>query len=531
MELMHGLAIGGLLRRTAARFPDRPAIEYLGRVWTYSEVDALSDEIARSLLSIGAGKGVHVGIWANDRPNTLLCFYAAVKIGAVPVMLNTSLLPDEIENLALETDVDILIIDEGFRDVDFAEASRKFKRLRLKNKIYIGQKHQKDLFSLTDLLGLREKTRVDELEAAKAAVRDSDPDVILFTSGTFGSPKGVVTTHFSRVNIAIAQAQLVNATEHDKFLVAIPMFHCFSLSGNILAAMAAGACVYFPENRRTRILLDAIEKDRCTVFSAVPTLFSAILARPELDACDLSSLRTGLIGGSLYPPELFRKIRERMHFELLPSLGQTEATAGITGASPEDAEEELAMSVGHFLEHVEGEIRDPNTGDTLPNGAMGEVCIRGYNVMKGYYGLPELTDAVIDKNGWLHTGDLGYIDEAGCLRLTGRIKDLIIRGGENIAPGELECIIAADERVSQVKVLGVPDPHYIEEICACVATVQGALLSEDDVRRMISNKLAYYKVPKYVLFFDKLPLTGNGKIALKALSAMAADRVVGGTEV
>lgn len=525
MELVYGETIGSMLHRTAYRFPDRPAIEFSGKVYTYSMVDSMSDEIARGLMAIGVTKGTNIGIWANDRPNTLLCFYGAVKIGAVPVMLNTSVLPGEIERMALETDVSYLIFDEGYRDIDFVEAIDSFNKLQLKKRIYIGDIPKNNLFSLYDLIECGKGIEDHDLKTVKADVSDNDPDVILFTSGTFGASKGVVTTHFSRVNNAIAQADAVRATEKDKILVAVPMFHCFSLSGNILAAMLTGACVYFPESRRTRVLLDAIERDRCTVFSAVPTLYSAIIAREDIGECDFSSLRTGLIGGSSYPPELFLKIRRIMDFELLPSLGQTEATAGLTCASPHDSEEELSRSVGRFFKHIEAEIRDPETGKALQDGAWGELCIRGYNVMQGYYKRPDLTKEAIDDEGWLHTGDTGYINAAGNLVLTGRLKELIIRGGENIAPLEIEEVIASDSRVAKVKVVGVPDPHYIEEVCACVVPMQGEEIAEDEIRQLVRKNLAYYKVPKYVLLFDSLPHTASGKIALGELEKVVQYRL------
>jgi fatty-acyl-CoA synthase len=537
MELFYGETIGSMLHRTATLFPERPAIEYNGRIWTYSELDAISDRVARGLIAIGIKKGENIGIWANDRPNTLFCFYGAVKIGAIPAMLNTSMLPGEIEKLAVDADVRYLFFDEGCRDIDFVGACRDFKILQLKKGIYIGDVHSegymhsisdlqpKGIFSLDDLIECGDAVEEKDLHAAKSDVQDTDSDVILFTSGTFGTPKGVVTTHFSRVNNSVAQAEAIEATENDKILIATPMFHCFSLSGNILAAMLVGACVYFPKNRRTRTLLDAIESDRCTVFSAVPTLYSAIIARKDIDRYDLKSLRIGLIGGSMYSPGLFLEIREKLRFNLLPSLGQTEATAGITAAMTHDSEEELSSTVGRFFDHIEAEIRDPITNTALPDGSPGELCIRGYSVMQGYYNRPDLTKTVIDSEGWLHTGDTGYINAAGNLVLTGRLKELIIRGGENIAPAEIENVISSDSRVSEVKVIGVPDPHYIEEICACVVHNNGQIITDEDIRQLVRETLAYYKVPRYVLFFDELPHTPSGKIALGILKEAVQGRL------
>jgi fatty-acyl-CoA synthase len=366
------------------------------------------------------------------------------------------------------------------------------------------------------------------LAAAKSQVCASDSDMILFTSGTSGSPKGVITTHYSRVNNVRAQALVLDATYTDKFLIVLPMFHCFSLSASILAAMAVGACVCFPENRRTKTILKTIEENKCTILTAVPTLFSAILARNDIKDYDLSTLRTGLIGGSTYPPSLFRKICNELGFELLPSLGQTEATAGITAGRFSDSMEVKSQTVGRFLEHIEGSIKDMD-GNLLSQGQQGEICIRGYNVMQGYYKRPDLTKMVIDNDGWLHTGDIGYIDDQLNIHLTGRIKDMIIRGGENIAPSEIEDVIADLPGIRQVKVVGVPDDHYIEEICACIVCTDDSKVTPDEIRQYLKGFLAYYKIPKHIVFIDSLPMNQNNKVDInkckdKALQILSAQR-------
>lgn len=510
MEIIKDATLGDILKRTIQRWPDRPAIQYKDDIWTYRQVDAETDKIAAGFLAAGIKKGTHVGIWANDRPNTLLCLYALIKIGAVAVMLGTSLSENEIKSHLEESDTEYLLFDEGYKGIDFLGICRRLSLPRLSRLIFIGLMKQQDFDTLKDLCAEGKGISAEQLYNAKCSVWPEDPDVILFTSGTTSSPKGVVTTHYSRVNNIMAQAEAINTTHKDKFLIAIPMFHCLSLSGSILAAMTSGACVCFPEDRRTQTILRTVESCRCTVFNAVPTLFSALLAREDLNSYNLSSLRTGLIGGSMYPPSLFIEVCLRMGIDLLPSLGQTEATAGFTVGSYSDSMETKSSTVGHFMEHTDGCIMD-QSGNPVETGKPGEICIRGYNVMKGYYKHPELTEKVIDKNGWLHTGDLGYLDEKNNIHMIGRIKELIIRDGENIAPGEIENVILEKPGVKEVKVVGIPDDHYIEEICSCIVCEEDIKITEKEIRDHVKGRLAYYKVPKYILFMDEIPKATNGK--------------------
>lgn len=287
--------------------------------------------------------------------------------------------------------------------------------------------------------------------------------------------------------------------------------------------MCTGAAVCFPADRRSHTILRTIEQERCTVLSAVPTLFSALLRRLETMEVDLSSLQKGMIGGSTYSEDFFLQITRAMDFTLLSSLGQTESTAGLTSCTMDDPLPVRARTIGRFFPLLEGSIRHKDTNQPLGPGEEGEICVRGFNVMQGYYRLPEATKKVIDPEGWLHTGDLGRLDENGYVTYTGRLKELIIRGGENIAPSELEQILATDSRILQVKVIGVPDPHYTEEICACI--VKDGNLTSDDVRRLIADAAAEFKVPKYVLFMDALPMTAVGKVDLRALRRQAAAAI------
>ncbi len=480
---------------------------------TYAETLAFAEKAACALARNGAKKGSRVGVWCKDSPAFLILYLALEMLGSVPVLLNTSLTGAEVSGLMKKVGAESLYYDDGFKEIRFPEEVKKAGLPGAR--------------SIPDFLRALPPVSAAEREALRRTtdgLSPEDTDVIIFTSGTSGIAKGVLSSHLARVNVARVQAETIGLTEKDKCCVAIPMFHCFGLTGVILAALYCGACLYFPGGRRTRQLLESVSVHGCTVFSAVPTLFSAILARPDLEDYDLHTLRTGYIGGSVYTPEFFLRVEKALHFRLAPSLGQTEATAGLTFISPEEPEELRAPSVGRFMEGIEGQIRDIATGKPLPPGEVGEICIRGWSVMKEYVGEPELTRSVLEPDGWLHTGDLGKVDEAGCLRMAGRLKELIIRGGENISPGEIEAVIGQDPRVREVKCVAVPDEHYGEEICACVVLREGASpIGEEQIRALAAARLAAYKVPRYVLFMDALPKTGSGKLALKKLKDSAAE--------
>lgn len=558
MNLRENITVGEMLAETVCQHPKRNAVEYLGQYWTYEELDRITDRIALHMLHLGINKGSKAGIWANDCPNTLFCFLALEKIGGIPVMLNTSWTAGEIQRQLEWTEVEYLFYDEGYKNTDFVEICEKLDLPLLRKKIFIGQsasnfnieemqymsdgwnwgtgQHGEKIACVQEAV---EAETVEVLEQAKSKVQANDVDVILFTSGSTSTSKAVVTTHFSRANNVYAQAEMIRAGCEDVFCVAIPMFHCFSLSGNVLAALAVGACICFPESRKTDHIYAAIERAGCTILTAVPTLYSALMANPRRKQYCTASLRTGLVGGAGCSVELFCKVCKELQVELLPSLGQTEATAGITVGKYTDSLEIRAASAGYLIEHLEGKIVDIKNGYTCKARESGELCIRGYNVMQGYYKQPKLTSQTIDKDGFLHTGDLGYFDEAGRLYLTGRLKELIIRGGENIAPGEIEQVILKDDRVEQVKVLGVPDEHYGEEVCACIVLkntkpeAAGEKILEErmtasyimaEIQQLVSVHLAAYKVPRYVLFLKELPLTGNGKIDMAALKKMVKEK-------
>ncbi len=493
-------SIGQVLREQAAARPDRPAVTGEDCAWTYAALNRKSDALAASLLAHGVEKGTHVGIWADDRPETLLCFYAVWKLGAVAVPLCTAYTKEEMNHCIRTADVTVLLVDGTLQQ----RANAYFLT--------------PGLLPIHTLLGEERP-----LPKKWPQVTWEDADTILFTSGSAGKTKPVITTHFNRVNTMYAQANAMQAGERDRFCMALPLYHCFSLTANALAALAAGACACFPENRRGKTILDTIQREKCTILTAVPTLFSVLLRRYREGSWDLSSLRTGMIGGSSYSPGLYEELCRTFQFTLLPSLGQTEATAGITSCALDDSMERRMTTVGQFFPGIRGCIKSTVTGKILPCGSEGEICIKGFNVMQGYYMRPVATSYVIDQEGWLHTGDLGRLDEEGYLTYVGRKRDIIIRGGENIAPGEIEDLLHRDIRVQEAKVIGVPDPHYTEEVCACVVAEPG--VTAEELRKLVCSHAAAFKAPRYVLFFDDFPLLGNGKLNMTALRRQVQERL------
>lgn len=521
---LENLTVSQLLHRTAQRFPNRPALEYQERVWTYRELDEAVDLTARRLLAWGVRREDRVGLWCETEPNTIFLLYALPRIGAAAVCLNTSLQRAELAELLCRTQVSRLIVTDGYRGMSFPELCQGLTEEVpiLKAVLHAGLSGESGGWeSLDDL----EEASDDALGEAEGETSPRDIGYILYTSGTTSVPKAVMSTQYSRVNSGIQQAYDLGATEQDRFCVSVPIFHCFCLSANVMAACSVGACLYLPEGRRTGMILKAVSEGRCTILSSVPTLFHAILCRPDFGEWDLSSLRTGFIGGSFYPTELFRQINDGFGFTLLSSLGQTEATAGLTTAYLDDSLEVRATTVGHFMDHVEGKIVHIETGKNQPTGEIGEICVRGYLVMEGYFGQPEETVKAIDADGWLHTGDMGWLDRDGNLHLTGRLKELIIRGGENISPAEIETVLENCPEIAECKAIGVPDRHYGEEVCLCMVPREGAVVDTAEIRALLIQKLAEYKVPKYIVPLDELPKTVTGKVRPTELAQLIQKRL------
>ena len=500
MPNLENITIDDALKRTVEKYPSKNAITYLDKVWTYGDFDKTVELFSGKLITLGVNKGSHVGLIFETSPEMIFLIFAILRIGGVVVMINPDFHLKEISNLLKRTDVDFLITEDHF---DFLCSKKDYGVLK----------------KTIDFSGFKKDIKPDDfsvISEMKRNVFPSDDAFILFTSGSTDLPKPVVITHYSMVNSGLQQGFDQGTTKDDIFCVAMPAFHCFCLSVNIMSAFFYGACICIPESRHTETLLSEIEKNECTVFSSVPAIFHAIISKGKYNEYNISSLRTGFIGGSPYPASLFKTVESSLGFTLLSSLGQTEATAGFTVSFIEDSMEERSTTVGHFMPYIEHRFTED-----------GEICVKGYCVMKGYYNDPEETGHVIDTDGWLHTGDLGHINKNGNLVLDGRKKELIIRGGENISPLEIEAIVMERPEIREVKAVGVKDLHYGEEIALCVVKsyMNGKEISEKDIKKIYESCLGKYKIPRYILFFNSLPKLSSGKIDRSNLIRLAEKKI------
>jgi len=521
---LKSITIGAALKDAAKKYPNRPAIEYRGSVLTYLELDKETDHLATGFLTLGVSRGTHVALWSELNTDLLVSYYALQKIGAVTVMLSTTLNREAVLDQLHRTECEWLIVGTFYSDAGIDEICDAVHEDGCAEMIYLSSKHVYGGYDLRTVKLAGSGMSRNTLLAEMACVSPEDPSMILFTSGTNSQPKAVVTTHYARMNNGIQQADDMQATCEDRFCVMLPMFHCFSVSANILAALAVGGCLHLAEDRHSGTVLHLLEKHRCTIFNAVPTAYHSMVARPDFDEYDLSALRTGIIGGGTYTPDQFVLFEQKFGMTLLSSLGQTECTAGLTVSHVDDPLEVRSTTVGHFMNHVEYKIAHLETGAALPDGERGEICVRGYLVMSEYFGDPEQTGKTIDADGWCHTGDLGWLDGEGNLHLCGRIKELVIRAGENISPKEVADVLLKDPRVADVKVIGVKDEHYGEELCACIVVADDAELQEEQARQIVREQLQAFKVPAHVLFFDQLPYSTTGKIVLARLQKMVEER-------
>lgn len=393
-------------------YGDRMALSAGDTSWSYREFDRKSDEATAGLLANGAKAGMKIGLWTGETPEAMMFYMAVLKSGATAVMLNTSWTGQEVCERLLDSDVEMLIYNEGCKTMDFTVISEQIHLPLLRKKIYIGNPSKNfEGIAMETVIADGRKIPDSRLRMVKEAISAADEDAILFTSGSTCRPKAVVTTHNSRLQCALAQAKMLAADENDRYCVAIPMFHCFSMTSNLLAAWMTGAAVVLPQDRKTDHIFRIVQEKRCTILSAVPTLYSALLANKNRENYDISSLRTGIIGGSLYSEAFFKRVCNALHINLISSFGQTEATSCITCCEYNDSLEVRASTLGHFLPGVEGVIKNPKTGEKMPVRQIGEICFKGFNVMKGYYKQPEMTAKTIDQEGFVHTGDLGFIDE------------------------------------------------------------------------------------------------------------------------
>jgi fatty-acyl-CoA synthase len=527
-----------VLREKTQVFPYHDFIVYADRNlrFTYAEFDRRVDDFARGLLSIGVKSGDHVGIWATNVPDWNTILFACARIGAVLVTINTGYKSHELEYVLKQSDMVCLCLTNGWRDSDYIAIvnalvpelktaqrgyinSEKFPCL--KYVVHVGQQKHRGMFCFNELLLLGRHTDPAPLREIEATLGTNDVVNIQYTSGTTGFPKGVMLSHRNILNNGLGIGDNQRLTEKDIVCLPVPLFHCFGLVLGMMAVLTHGSTAALIEWFDPLLVIATIQKEKCTAVYGVPTMFIAELNHPMFKMFDLSSLRTGIMAGSPCPIETMRQVIDLMHMnEVTICYGLTESSPVMTQTRYDDGLEVKVETVGRAMPGVEVTIRDPETFEECPDGEHGEFCCRGYNTMIGYYKMPDATAQCIDKNGWLHSGDRGVKNADGNFKVTGRIKDMIIRGGENISPKEVEDFLYTMPGVKDVQVVGIASEKYGEEVGAFVILHPGVELNAEDVRDYCRDKIGRYKIPKYVFFIDQYPLTSSGKIQKYLLREM-----------
>jgi len=537
MELFEK-TIGEWLEYWAKETPEREYLVYADRNlrFTWKEYNERVDNMAKGLMAIDVKKGDHVGIFAQNVPDWLTFVYACAKIGAVAVTLNTSCKEHELAFIIENSDMHTLCMTEGDNGNDFIKTiyslipelktsergrlkSNRFPAMR--NVVFIGQEKHRGMFTTAEILLLGSYQNNEEYFQLKKSINCYDVVNMQYTSGTTGFPKGVMLTHHNITNNGFYTGEHMKFTKDDKLCICVPLFHCFGIVLAVMNCLTHGCTQVMVEKFDALITLASVHKERCTALYGVPTMFIAELNHPMFNLFDLTSLRTGIMAGALCPIELMRNVNEKMYMNITSVYGLTETSPGMTQTRVDDSFEVRCTTVGREYEFVEVAVIDPKTGDRCPDGMEGEMCCKGYNVMKGYYKNQVATNQVIDANGFLHSGDLGMRDKNGNYRITGRIKDIIIRGGENISPIEVEDFLYQMPGVKDVQVVAIASPRYGEDVAAFIIKKDGYDVREEDVRDFCKDKIARYKIPRYVFFVDEYPLTGSGKIQKFKLREMA----------
>jgi fatty-acyl-CoA synthase len=526
-----GLTIGEVLNQTAAQHPDGEAliVRHQASRFTYKQFKAEVELVAQGFLQLGIRKGDRVAIWAANCTEWVVTQFATAQIGSILVNINPAYGTRELEYALRQSRTQTLLFQSGFKKSNYIAMleeilpeidkckqgslrSRKFPQL--KKLIFLGEERIHNWLTGDDLRRLGDGVPQEALTRRQEALQFDDPINIQYTSGTTGFPKGVVLSHHNLVNNALFIGQSMRLTARDRVCIPVPFYHCFGMVLGNMTAVLAGAAMVIPAPFFDPLAtLQTIEQERCTALYGVPSMFISELEHPEFPRFRMDSLRTGIMAGSPCPIEVMKKVVEKMHCpEMTIAYGQTESSPVITQTRFDDSIERRVSTVGKVLPHTEVKIVDAGTSTIVPRGQAGELCTRGYLVMKGYFQNPKASREAIDEDGWLHTGDLATIDDEGYLKITGRVRDMIIRGGENIYPREIEEFLYSHPKISDVQVIGIPDRQYGEEVMAWVRLKEGEMVTSEEIQEFCRGKIAHYKIPKCIKFVTEYPMTISGKI-------------------
>ena len=531
-----------VLDRVCEEFPTQYAFRYteLDYTRTYPEFRSDVDTFARALIAMGVRKGDHVAIWATNVPAWYITFWATTKIGAVLVTVNTAYKIHEAEYLLRQSDTHTLVMIDGYKDSDYVGIMKELcpelatcepgklesKKFPFLKNIITTDSKQPGCYTWDEAMKLADQVPYSEVEARRRTIDKNDVCNMQYTSGTTGFPKGVMLTHYNVVNNGKAIGDCMDLSTADRMMIQVPMFHCFGMVLAMTASVTHGTTMSPITAFSPRKGLACINKEKITAFHGVPTMFIAMLGHPDFEKTDFSHMRTGIMAGSPCPIKTMQDVIEKMHMdEICITYGQTEASPATTMSKTTDSIEDRVNTVGGPIFGVECKIVDPETNEDLPDEVDGEFVARGYNIMKGYYKMPEATAAAIDENGWLHTGDLARRTKKGYYKITGRIKDMIIRGGENIYPKEIEDFLYTHPKVKDVQVIGVPDKQYGEEIMACIILNDGETSSEEEIKQYVLDHMAKHKVPRYVDFVTEFPMNAAGKILKYKMREAAVEKL------
>ena len=533
--------LGQLLDATIAAHPNAEAIVYVDRNvrQTWAEFGTAVDDLAKGLMALGVQPGEKIAIWATNVPHWVTTMFAAARIGAVLLTVNTSYREHELEYLLRHSQCENLFVIEGNRDHGFVQTlgavvpelgtsqpgnvqSESFPHL--KRVIFLGEDPHQGMLGLSEVMAAGASIPQADFIARQQAVQPTDVVNMQYTSGTTGFPKGVMLSHSNIVNNGYWIGLMQRFSPADRLCIPVPLFHCFGCVLGVMAAVNHGVTMVILETFNPVQVLTAVEAERCTALYGVPTMFLSVLEHRSFPKYDVSSLRTGIMAGSVCPEPLMRRVVETLNMrEVTITYGLTEASPGITMTHAHEEFHRRVSTVGRVLPGIEAKVVIPGTLEEAPRGTPGEIVCRGYNVMQGYLNMPEATAAAVSPDGWLHSGDLGIMDEEGYVVVTGRIKDMIIRGGENVYPREIEEFLSTMPGLFDVQVVGVPSRVYGEEVGAFIIPHPGATIGPDDVRKFCRGKIAWHKVPRHVALVEAFPMTASGKIQKYKLREMAGE--------